>query len=506
MSQPAIKYKEIEFSDIQTLARFGCGHLKESCLLLLSIKDTRAAGSWLHATNIESATYQETLPNAITQICFSVAGLRTLGLADDALAQFSDEFLQGMDGSGNRSRRLGDINTNAPQHWVWGHQDIEQLHVLLLLYAREANLDAHKSAVLNSSFHDAFTIKHTLPTVALVPTEPFGFIDGISQPAIDWKQTQSTDTHDRDTYSNSLAPGEVVLGYNNEYGQLTARPHIDPSQDSNARLLPKAPENPLLHDFGANGSYLVIRQLEQHVTRFWNFINEQTENDSQATEQLAASMIGRHRDGTPLINASDINSSPRDFTFDNDPHGLQCPIGSHIRRSNPRSGDFPPNVGGWFRRLVKSLGFKRQHEYDDLVASSRFHRLLRRGRTYDNGLHFICLTGNIGRQFEFVQSAWSASSTFAGLKQQQDPLLGNRQARISGATTDEFTQPSTEGAARKTVGLPEFVTVRGGGYFFMPGLRAIEYLARISAPEKSHQDTEMQNNAPRTGNQNRQPG
>lgn len=170
-----------------------------------------------------------------------------------------------------------------------------------------------------------------------------------------------------------------------------------------------------------------------------------------------------------------------------------------MRRSNPRAGDYPVGVSGVFTRLLRTLGFGRRHDGDDLVASSRFHRLLRRGRIYgpelsaeqallsrgrkptagdERGLHFICLCANIARQFEFVQSAWNMSAKFAGLPTESDPLLGNREPLLSGEATNHFTLPQQGAPARCVEVLPRFVTVKGGAYFFMPGLKALKYIVR----------------------------
>jgi deferrochelatase/peroxidase EfeB len=132
--------------------------------------------------------------------------------------------------------------------------------------------------------------------------EPFGFTDGISQPKIDWACRQSTNQHERDGYSNLLAAGELVLGYPNEYGLYTTRPLVDPQQDRLAgELLPKAADRPSLTDFGRNGSYLVIRQLHQDVPGFWQFLDKETGSVPERREQLAASMVGRMRNGAPLV-------------------------------------------------------------------------------------------------------------------------------------------------------------------------------------------------------------
>lgn len=510
--------RPVQFHDIQALARFGCAHLKDSHFALLKIKDRKRAGDWLLDINIQSAQAEQTIPDAITQIAFTTTGLSCLGLTQKTMAQFSDEFIQGMAHDDNRSRRLGDIKHNAPENWQWGFSNFEQVHVLILLYTRKSAMPEYRRSVFDERFDQAFSHVRTLPTTTLTDKEPFGFIDGISQPIIDWDQQQSTDAHARDEYSNKVAPGEIVLGYNNEYGLRTPRPMIHANECPHSSKLPLAEQHSTtqlhsaVHDFGGNGTYLVIRQLEQHVDQFWQFVETQCAGDKDSADTLAAAMVGRKRNGTPLVTSGSIN----DFTFDADPDGIECPISSHIRRSNPRTGDFPPGVKGWLDRLIKSLGFKRQSEYEDLIASTRFHRLLRRGRTYgpssgevsenssDNGsvdssvhinteqssatgLQFICLAGNIIRQFEFVQSAWLSSSAFAGSREQRDPLLGHRCPRLSGTKTDSFMQASEHGVQDKTQSLPDFVTVRGGGYFFMPGISAIRYLGHVASQKDAPQ-------------------
>ena len=93
-----------------------------------------------------------------------------------------------------------------------------------------------------------------------------------------------------------------------------------------------------------------------------------------------------------------------------------------------------------------------------------------------SGLHFICLNANISRQFEFIQNAWLMSAKFDGMSGEADPLLGNREPMPAGHSTDGFTMPQPNGMSRRIDGMPQFITVRGGAYFFLPGLRALRYL------------------------------
>ena len=143
---------------------------------------------------------------------------------------------------------------------------------------------------------------------------------------------------------------------------------------------------------------------------------------------------------------------------------------------------------GLISRALRMLGFKHGEPREDLISSARFHRILRRGRAYgpftenesgqETGLYFICLNANISRQFEFVQNAWLANPTFNGMTGESDPLLGNRLDFPDGHSTDTFTIPRDTGLCRRVTGLPRFVTVRGGAYFFLPSLRALRFLAR----------------------------
>ena len=129
------------------------------------------------------------------------------------------------------------------------------------------------------------------------------------------------------------------------------------------------------------------------------------------------------------------------------------------------------------------------------MSPVRFHRILRRGREYgpellpenalnpaspnepERGLHFICLNANILRQFEFLQNAWTVNTKFSGLTDENAPLVGIREAIPGRPSADNFTIPKDGGLRRRVSGLPQFVTVRGGAYFFLPGLRALRYFA-----------------------------
>jgi deferrochelatase/peroxidase EfeB len=95
------------------------------------------------------------------------------------------------------------------------------------------------------------------------------------------------------------------------------------------------------------------------------------------------------------------------------------------------------------------------------------------GRGVDErGLFFMCLNANLARQFEFIQHTWINNPKFAGLYEDPDPITATGPGR--GRT---FRIPEVP-VRRRIYEIPTFVTVRGGAYFFLPGIRALRYLTR----------------------------
>jgi hypothetical protein len=95
----------------------------------------------------------------------------------------------------------------------------------------------------------------------------------------------------------------------NGYGQLTDRPLL-PRSDDPGRLLPPDPGGSGAADLGRNGTYLVLRQLEQDVEGFWRYVGEATQrpdgsSDPGARAALAAKLVGRWQSGAPLVEAPD---------------------------------------------------------------------------------------------------------------------------------------------------------------------------------------------------------
>jgi Dyp-type peroxidase family len=472
--------ERLERSDIQGLLASAYGHLSCAAYLLLRINDGQAvaAAAWLGDTLGLVTTAAAKQAGWSLNVALTYHGLAALGLDADALHTFPTAFRDGM-ASRARRRILGDRGDNDASTWRWGGPWTPAIDVVLLLYADRpdhlADLLSRQRARLGE--------RQGLSEVLLLEAgrqpdsrEHFGFADGISQPRIEGLDRGSTS-------ADRIKAGEFVLGYHNQYGQPADVPLVSPASDPRNVLPPIDPDH---HDLGRNGSYLVFRQLAQDVAGLWTYLDRATRDasgisDPSAQTRLAAKMVGRWPSGTPLVkapHADPLEGRPGadGITGDNafgyaeaDPHGFGCPVGAHIRRAFPRDA------------LVSTSTSPSR-----ALTSANRHRLLRRGRAYgerlenryvddenERGLHFLCFNADLERQFEFVQQTWINNPVFGGLDGEVDPLIGD-QSRVAGRMT-----LAADPVRTRVHGLRQFVTVKGGAYFFLPGLRAIRYLAQM---------------------------
>src|SRR5215471_15130994 len=164
----------IEFEDIQGLVRFGYKHLTEACYFLVNVNDPSAARNWLGRCPITSAVQLEQPPKTALQVAFTSEGLRTLGVPSTVISGFSAEFISGMVGDENRSRRLGDTGVDSPSHWKWGYSS-KIPHAVLMLFAQPGLLESWKRSVKGAVWDTAFKDVICLPTSNLQGREPFGF-------------------------------------------------------------------------------------------------------------------------------------------------------------------------------------------------------------------------------------------------------------------------------------------------------------------------------------------
>lgn len=474
----------LELDDIQGLVARGYAQLPFASYVLARIGSSAAARPWL-AHLVDQVT---AVPVGASQwamnVAFTASGLAALGLPATVLRVFSNEFVSGMT-TPHRRRMLGDMGANAPEQWLWGGPTTDRVDVLLLLFARDAATLAERYAALRAGFGDGGLVDvYKLDSLFdLGGREHFGFTDGISQPIVEGLSSRVGSP------SNTIRAGEIVLGYPNEYGRYTERPTLKPEADPQ-HLLPPDPSGSGDVDLGRNGTYLVFRHLSQDVRGFWQFVEAAShlsdgQPDPGRGTWLASRMIGRWSSGAPLALTPDRDdpslASANDFMYHgSDVDGLKCPIGAHVRRAHPRDS-LDPQPGS-----------------SSSIAIDKRHRLLRRGREYgppvapspeasvdgappvddaDRGLYFVCLNGNIARQFEFIQHTWLNNPKFDGLYADPDPLVSPH------AGSDAVFTVQADPVRVRFTNLPQFVRVRGGSYFFMPGLRALRYLSTLGGSD-----------------------
>ena len=463
----------LELDDIQGILLRGYDELDGAVLVLLRVGDATAARRWLATVGATVTSAGRPPGDEAVNLAFTAAGLAALGLRQPR--GFAPEFLQGMV-TPHRSRILGDTGDDAPDRWAWGGPRTDPVHALLMLYARDddAARALHARArqhYLASGLAEVAVLTTQLMKIPGGVKEHFGFRDGIGQPAIAATALAPAPPE------NTVAPGEFILGYPNEYGQCPESPVV---ADDPSGALPPLRAGGAGFDLGRNGTYLVVRQLAQLVAPFWQFVRAAA-GDGEAAIRLAAKMIGRWPSGAPLALSPDRDraelGAADDFGYaGTDSAGFACPFGAHARRANPR--DALPLLAP-----------------ADSTRESRRHRIIRRGRAYgpplhpsfdpahlletpddgaERGLHFLCLNADLERQFEFIQHTWIGNPTFDGQYDAPDPLLGGRLAG-----TVVFVEQGKP-VRRRWQGLPSFVRVRGGAYFFLPGLRALRHLAARS--------------------------
>jgi Dyp-type peroxidase family len=467
----------LETDQIQSIVFGGMGYMPESACLLLDLPDTvNAARAWLAAIAPAIAFGEVKHPRtgprtALAQLALSPGGLAKLGLDPDGLGTFPAAFTETMIGTG-RDHILGDPAPDHRQLQFWWGADRTPDATVLIYAKTKAAIKSLQAEILEAGARNI----RTIPLAPLDPNraiqvEPFGFADGVSQPVIAGTQ-RARRTPDP---LHVMQPGEFILGYKDNRGQIMRGPMMDHRLDPGQSLSLYGPAWSFDHgiemrarDIGRNGSFLVIRHLEQHVNVFNQFCTQTAETikdrfdqpDRINAEMVAAKMIGRWKNGTPLVRAPDEppennTGYTNDFLFGaEDPQGHACPYGAHVRRANPRDSKAPGSP-------------------QEITLSNR-HRILRIGRSYapekgqDPGILFMCLNADIERQFEFIQQTWLNSHHFHGLHNENDPTIGQ------GGNARNLTVPTRNGPVILK-GLPDFATTRGGGYFFMPGKRLITY-------------------------------
>ncbi len=414
--------------------------------LFMRINDAEHARTLLqrlipHITN--SAEWQHPRDPAWINIVFTHPGLRALGVPEQILAGFPKEFRLPM---ATRSAQLGDSGPSDPKNWDYpfGSPDF---HLGLHMMAPHQEALDEMLAVGRHALEGLRGIESIAKLkVGLPPTfrEHFGFADGISRPFIEGQRGDP-----RPGQEEPIRAGEFFLGYTNELG-VEAR-------------------GPGPRDFWKNATYFSIRKLHQNVAAFRAFLQERAKLMGEDPEFIAAKMVGRWRSGCPLA----LSPGRDDFEIARDParvnnfkyagedeHGYLTPLGSHIRRVNPRDA------------------------LDNTITNARLHKIFRKGAVYgpalpegvlqddgvDRGLVIAFANADPQRQFEFVQSQWINDGDFIGAGSEKDPLTSVQE---EGAT---YTFPARP-IRRKMLGLPSFVVTKGGEHVLLPGIGGLRWLA-----------------------------
>jgi Dyp-type peroxidase family len=413
-----------------------------------------------------------------TNVAITFEGLRALGVQEMILQELPDAFREPI--RQRAPRILDDTGSSAPETWDDGI-GTDRTHILVAVYGKDpAPQDMttwHRDVVRRAESH-GLEVVHTQPAELLINSrEHFGWADGLAQPAVEGAPARSQPgdgTPGDEGAWLALQPGEFILGYPDEDGP----PKVGPA-------------TPLLR----NGTYMVYRKLHQDVVCFRRHLYDEAQtygatlpddpplDPDELYELMAAKVVGRWRDGEPVeltqrrapersahLGDDALPHPSNNFRYADDPHGERCPVGAHIRRTNPRDA-----LQGSGRTGIMS----------------RRHRIIRRGMPYgpwldftpeerddgiDRGLIFICFNADIERQFEVIQRQWCNDGNAFGLGHEQDYLL-NR----SPAGPDDGRRPSS----RTTIGgsppffgqaVTDFVVTRGCQYLLVPGLDALRRL------------------------------
>jgi Dyp-type peroxidase family len=385
------------------------------------------AQGFLTAADVANAKGDSRL-SAAFNVAFTWLGLERLGLAPEHLGALPLAFRQGM--AARASMILGDVGESAPDRWD-APLGCGQIHAVIAAFAMEEAIDGclaqfgalEGCVVLHREIGIRKTDRHGYPR------EHFGFRDGIGQPEV------ADPGAPRDKNGRYAVPlGEFVMGYDDADGN-----------DQIAEAL----VGPNFRALCENGTFMVFRKLEQDVGAFNKFVRR---NGGAA---FASMLVGRTKDGMPLAASTKWNDQYEkaagdedrrerlldDFTYRSDPHGEKCPFASHVRRVNPRDG-------------IAATELRR-------------HRIIRRGIPYEQedkrGLLFVCFNTRIDSQFEFLQSEWCNKGDFQGhFTDVRDPIVGGGGAFVGPQ------QPAP------VADLKRFVTVKGGEYLFVPGIRALD--------------------------------
>jgi Dyp-type peroxidase family len=418
--------------------------------ILLHVDDARAGREFLRrlAPHVDSAAEWWQAGEAWISVAISYAGLVALGVPDESLQSFPEAFRVGM---AARADRLMDYGPNDPKNWDQPFGS-GQIHLTVSIFSdSEETLRRTMQMALRQYQGFSGVSILMMQEFGAQPGDlnPLGYKDSIGQPAIEGCGVEALPGQGR-----PIKAGEFILGYPGESGVPLPMPQPDV--------------------LGRNGTFVGLRKYQSQVGTFNRFLREYAETE-QERELLAAKLVGRWRSGAPLTLAPEkddpsLGADPHrnnDFTYAHDPRGRQVPLGSHMRRMNPRDTEMAQ------------------------LADVNIHRIIRRSTTYGapydpnaiseeddevpRGIYFIFISAKAMATMEFLQQEWINNGNFMNLGNERDPNVGLQE---EGAT---FTIPK-EPVRRRIHGIQTFNVLRGGEYLFMPSLSALRWIADLGQP------------------------
>jgi deferrochelatase/peroxidase EfeB len=418
-----------------------------------SIIGSLATGSSPSGLAITTAAPWTTKPPFTLNVAFTYLGLETLGVPQSLLSGFSAEFISGAIGEATNNF---DVGSSAPASWLGGMGVPDNVQVIFSLFAPTAEALETYSALLRTALKPGFQETYSHDGTAL----PGGYVhfdyrDSISQPSL---QGGPPPAHPYPSELGASPAGDFLLGYENTYQNF---------------YCPDIAQEPL----GKNGSFGAFRILKQDVAAFDSYLQQASGGAGLTPDQLAAKFLGRWRNGVPLALSPKSDAPiPEDqlnmFLYVGtatgqkypDPHGVACPVGSHIRRGNPRDDGVAGGSTQQARIMRRAMPYGPR--YDPALPDDGIER----------GLIGYFINGDFGTQFEFLMGQWMNLDGFTRNLPitGADPLIGDNDPSSS-----VFTIATAPKASTTVTGFARFVITRGSAYCFLPSITALSYLASL---------------------------
>ncbi|MFE2409513.1 Dyp-type peroxidase [Kitasatospora sp. NPDC059408] len=499
------------------LAGFKKDHMT---LLLLQFSDASAARSWLEkitpriATTQEVARFNETFsearqssggsdPTALKAtwlgLSFTYQGLQfvtgqpELLKAEARTGDTLEAFIQGP-ADPSRSIALGDTDDNDPKRWLFGCATKPVVHAVLTIASdTPADLDSAVKEQKQAAGQAGAVVVYEQEGKHLAGDkkgkEHFGFKDGVSEPEVEGfdepDPNRFTGEGAETVFYSKKHPGTRIIPAGEfVIGKKLAATHAP--ETAAAKTVPA-----WMH----NGSFQVVRRLEQDVAGWWAQVDAQLRRlkDLKAVPEdtkrdwFAARLVGRWRNGAPVCKYPDQQpgdpaaGADNDFKYlgdPEDPDGLITPLFSHLRKTNPRAGlvdGVPVDEAFIDARRIMRRGAPYGKPFDPTSDIPEF------GPDAQRGLLFVCYQSDLVGQFEFIQANWINDPDFPPGREAKpgpDPLVSGQLATVNdGRVSWEGRSPAGE---RATTGLDfrPFVQTRGALYCFTPSITTLRRLAQ----------------------------